>query len=521
MREFIERHASRVIGMLNGFDRVRFRGTLRLLANDDGLGAFLWRSKVLLKDFKDYALRITERIYKSVESVAGAAARPIQSVASSRTDKEALARQIAERDGVSQGLVCVLSCVEPCLTFAVRGNRLTRHIELRCEQRRCKHYYFYAIDEAVGWMHLRLQTWFPLTIHACINGREWLSRQMDAAGIGYERRDNCFTQVSDVGGAQALLDEQLRADWSAMLDGWVRRFHPLHEQLFDPPLCYYWSADATEWASDVMFKSADELGRLYPRLLRQGMLDVHSVDVLRFLGRWTRPDGGIHNSFQGQITSDCRRRPEGVRIKHSVNSNSVKMYDKHGSVLRVETTINDPRDMRVYRRKEGDKSGTQAWHRMRKGVSDLWRRAQISQGANQRYLQSLAAVDDGRALGELVEGLCRPARLTGRRVRALNPLAMEDLRLLEAIRRGEWAINGFRNRDLRTVLFPSAAADDHERRRQASKVTRLLRLLRAHHLIRKVSGTHRYVLAPAAAATIDALLAARNANVEQLQRLAA
>lgn len=508
--------------MLNGFDRVRFRGTLRWLAHCQGLGAFLWRSGVLLKSFKGYAEGVTQRICKSVEAWASASGRPVESLSSSRADKERRAMEIAERDGVERGLVCVLGCVEPCQTFAVRGNRQAKRIELRCEERRCKHYYFYAIDEVVGWMNLRLQTWFPMTIHVCINGREWLARRMESAGIEFERRDNCFVWVSDVKGAQALLDEQLRTNWSKMLDGWVERFHPLHKELFpDCAMRYYWSADQTEWASDVMFKSSDALGRLYPRLLRQSVLSVHSGDVMRFLGSRTPSHRQAHGNFRGQVTSDCRRRPEGVRVKHTLNGNSIKMYDKQGSVLRVETTINDARDMKVYRRKEGDKTGDKRWLRMRKGVADLRRRAQISQAANERYLHSLASVDDPKTLGERVQRLCQPVRFHKCQARALNPMGIEDLRLLEAIRRGEFVINGFRNRDLRAVLFPTRAGDADEEHRRAAKTTRLLRLLRAHRLIRKVAGTHRYTLADDARATIDALLAARNANLEQLQRLAA
>jgi hypothetical protein len=197
------------------------------------------------------------------------------------------------------------------------------------------------------------------------------------------------------------------------------------------------------------------------------------------------------------------------------------MYDQQGSVLRVETTINDARDIKVYRAKEGKAKDGKSWHPLRKGIADLYRRAQISQAANERYLDSMAAVDDGPALGELASQLCRPAQMGNHRVRALNPFSVEDAMLLEAVNRGEFTINGFRNRDLRPLLFGAAEVSAAECRRRASAVTRKLRLLRGHGLIRKVPKTHRYLLTKRGQSAIAALLAARQANIEKLAQLAA
>ena len=158
---------------------------------------------------------------------------------------------------------------------------------------------------------------------------------------------------------------------------------------------------------------------------------------------------------------------------------------------------------------------------MRKGVADLHRRAEVSQAANDRYLQALASVEDTTSLGELAARLCRPSRHNGRRVRALNPHAPADAALLSAISRGEFTLNGFRNRDLRSLLFKTAPASKSEQKRQAAAVSRKLLLLWAHHLIRKVPRTHRYHLTKAGRIAVTALMAARNANTQELTRLAA
>jgi hypothetical protein len=186
----------------------------------------------------------------------------------------------------------------------------------------------------------------------------------------------------------------------------------------------------------------------------------------------------------------------------------------------VETTINDPREMKVYRRAEGNPDSPKRWRPLRKGVADLHRRAKLCQAANERYLQKLAAVDDGRTLQDLVTPLCRPVRWQGRRVRALAPLADDDTKLLQAVQRGEFAILGFRNRDLRALLY-GESVDADSARRQSAAVTRRIRMLRAHGLIAKIPTTHRYQLTDLGRAAITTLLQAQQANAAQLQQLAA
>src|SRR5205823_3435751 len=126
-------------------------------------------------------------------------------------------------------------------------------------------------------------------------------------------------------------------------------------------------------------------------------------DVLRYLGKKLTAQGGIRGDFRGEVTTDLKGRAEGMRLKHRLGRNWVKMYDKQGSVLRIETVINDAHDLKVYRPKEGDEQGQKAWRRMRKGVADLFRRAEVSQKANERYADSLAQVAQTKPLREVTE----------------------------------------------------------------------------------------------------------------------
>lgn len=525
MNQFIKKHEPMIVGQLSGFDRVRLRGTIRMLAFVPGIIAWMrdCTGSGLLTGFKSFALHVTERLRASVEQVAAGARRSIKYLASSVLSKEDLVQELLAREAIAEGLVCVLSCVEPCRSFDIHRDRQKKQIELVPAYRKCLHWYLYFIDPRLGLCHVRIQSWLPFTVHVCVNGREWLCRGLDAAGIGFRRRDNCLVDVADFTAAQNLLDAQPGANWTKILNDLLHRACPALAELSynGRPLQHYWSADETEWATDILFRSSGHLAELYPSLIRHAMTTFSSSDVLRFLGRSRSPlTTGVRANFQGEVVSDVKTRPEGVRIKHRTNANSIKMYDKQGSVLRIETTINDAHDMKVFRASESDPSGPKSWCRLRKGVVDLPRRTQISQGANTRYLAALAAVDAQTPLGKVADAVSSAVTQDGRRARGLNPLTGEDARVAAILLRGEFSISGFRNGDLRQLLYPGTptAAD---RRRLSAKVTRQLRLFRAHGLIRKIPGTHRYHLTSAGHRILPAFIVARSASTEKLNELAA
>ena len=523
MKSFIQKYEEDVMGSLSGFDRLVLRGTLRRLLYPDGMDYCLAFLRVQLKDFAQYLIEVTARIKEASLAAAQRASRPIQYLPSSQVRKDDLARSIANRDHVSDGLICVLSCVEPCQTFEIHRNRELKRLQIRPHRSKCLHLYHYFVHPQFGFMSARLQTWFPLSIQVCLNGREWLARQLEQEGIAYQRQENCFTWIEDLPRAQELMEGLLRTSWPAFLDDIAWQLNPAHRQIFqDFDLRYYWTVHQSEWATDIMFRDPEKLSCIYPQFLRHGLTTFASPDVMRFLGRKIPPTGKLPPAFAGEVVSRLRQRPEGIRIKHRVGSNHIKLYDKQGSNLRVETTINDPRDFKVLRRKTGDSQGEQAWLPLRKSVADLHRLSQVSESANQRYLEALANVQDTVSLGSLVNKVCQPTNLKGKRVRALNPYAPADLMLLRAVARGEFTINGFRNRDLMTLLNnPDRKLTPTERRRQSSAITRKLRMLRAHGLIKKVQKTHRYHLTARGSRTITAIIAALHASSDSLVKLAA
>jgi hypothetical protein len=499
---------------LSGFDRLVFKGKLCQLYSRDGMDCYLSANHVLLKDFKRHAKAITEQVMEASLVQQAKDSDRFQYLNSSKISKEETARALAERHPIKEGLVAVLQCVEPCWTFDLksRAGRLTVQGELG----KCSQLYHYFIHPEFGWMHVRLQTWFPFEIQVYLNGREWLARQMDRLGLAYRRSDNKFLWVEDWTRTQELFDQQLRTTWPKVLDALQQQVHPLHpSHLGRLPVHYNWTVHQSEWATDVAFRSRADLERLYDRWVRHAFLNFDSADVLRFLGR----SGRLYTNGRVDVKTEVGRFYEGTRIKHWVDHNSLKLYD-HLNVLRPETTVNHAKGFRVYRASESDPQGEKSWRVLRRNVADLHRRAEVSQAANERYLEALAGVVETKTVKKLVEPLCQrvdePGKSPKRKVRALNPMASDDAALLTAISDPRWMVNGVRNRDLVAALYPTPTDDPVERRRRSARVTRLIRILRGHGLLRKVPRRHRYQISADAQTRVLALLAARDANPDKL-----
>lgn len=516
MKRFIQRFADKIIGVLSGWDRLVLRGTLRPIAFSAGMMVFLWEKQVKLQNFGRYVFNISQSVKEASLREAELRKRPIIYLGSSATDKADLAQQIARKDRIQKGLIAVFKAVEPCIGYDVVGDHEKKKLVLIQRPRKCLAVYHYSIDPEFGFMGARIQTWFPFQIQVFLNGREWLSRQMDRADIRYEKHENCFTWIQDIDAAQKLMNKQLKLAWQKKLRQIASRLNPIHDSIFNvsKPIDYYWSTSATEWATDITFAEPSFLSNFYRALTLHGISTFSSPDVLRFLGKRMRQGSNT------EIVTDYKDRREGVRIKHRVGKNSVKAYDKYG-LLRVETTINDAKAFRAFRRKENAPQSELKWRNLRSGISDMHRRAEISQATNDRYLDALASVDASTPLGDLLKKICEHTICNGKRVRALAPNSGQDLALLKIINRGDFSINGFRNRDIRVLLFPSAPASPIDDRRRSSRVTRLIRLLRAHHIIRKISSTHRYQITTLGRDIIAAVLASNRITLQQLNRAVA
>jgi len=506
MERFLTRHGDRIEGIVSGFDRLLFRGTLRSISFLEGMDRFLSSQRVLYKDFGAFAAGITARVRRHAEELARQTERPLEYLRSSAISKDARAREIIARDGITEGLVCIFSCVESCRSFTVRGDRVSKRLRLVGGERKCVHLYFYVLDREFGLMHVRLQAWLPLSIQIYVNGREWLARQWATVKLPYSQDGNAVIPAHDFSRSQTLadgLDTYAWAPWlnryAAFVNPWLDRTgHGLFRQ-------YYWSVRESEYTTDVVFATAADLAAIYPRLLHHAIEHFQTGDVLRFLG-WVHP-----NRFTGEAHTTLVHRPEGVRIRHWIDANSIKMYDKAGRLLRVEMTLNRPDRFKVRRRNQ---AGRLAWRPLRRGIADMRRRAQLGRAAIARYLDALSVVGEPTPSHRLLDPVSHRVIRHGRPYRPLRPISPEEVPIFRLVLRGEFALQGFRNRDLQ-ALCPETT-DPVEHRRHAGRVTRLLRLLRAHRLVHKVGSTRYYRVSPLGHRVMTTALAFRDTDIALL-----
>ena len=491
MKSFIARHAEKINGVLECFDRVIIRGHLPMA----GLGYFLtWlhskRIGLNLKElpqgwwnFKEAAPWFAEKLKVHAQTVANQSERPYRHLATHER-MEDNARTLANQDGIKEGLVCVYGTLENCHTFRIRFGESGP--KLGTDVRRCLVLYYYLMDREFGLMHVKVQTWCPFTMQVYVNGHEWLACKLSRQGIGFRKVDNAFVWLADPERAQQMVTGFWRRDWPKFLDRLAGRVNPLLTDWLAGQN-YYWVIDQAEFSTDVLFADRAALVRLRPRLYEHAAFCFGAEQVMTFLGRRYR------ESFAGDVRTHWHRREPGAAVKHWVKRNALKMYDKDGTVLRIETVINNPREFFVHRpRQKQDGTEELGWFPMSKGVANFYRYAQVGQRANERYLEALAVVDDLGVCQRELEGRCAPVTYQGRRRRALQPLSRDDQALFQAALRGEHAVRGFRNGELAAHLYGPRPQDLEERRRQCGRVSRRINLLRAHGLLAKYPRSRRY-----------------------------
>jgi hypothetical protein len=481
---FLSKFAAAIVAVLSCFDRVIFKGHLPFWRDAQLNGWVDHELRMRRADFLPFLQRKSDELVAHAQALAADERRPYE-YRQGKFKKEEFIQSLIRRDGLTDGLVAVLCVMETCRTVALKYGK--GRPELCFKRRPQRVLYYYRLDPEFGLMHVRLETWFPYTVQVYVNGHDWLARQMRKKGLGFVQRDNAFTRIDDPQQAQRLADRFACLNWVQQLARWARQVNPhVGRGGWLAKQDYYWTTQQAEYASDVLFAERSKLGELYRRLIDHAVVNFSARDILGFLGR------KLHGSFQGEVLTDCKKpRQPGTRIKHRVKENWLKMYDKFGLILRVETVINQPREFRVRRRRMRQGQRQMVWCPMNKGVANLPSYQQVARAANDRYLNALSVVDDP------AEGYRQASRLAesklhrGRRYAGFNPARRADVRLFEAVMAGEHRLRGFRNADIRDRLW-TPTRDPRERRRRANAVTRLLQRLHVRGLLAKIPRTRRW-----------------------------
>lgn len=486
-----DRYAEQILGVLSCFDRVVITGTLPEICYAQAMARYLTQQGVRLFDFPQWAEPLREEIRQHAERLAKEAGLTIEFIRRKDFRKEDRIQEVLSQRGNHPGLVHIFSAMESCPSFKPWYDKATGKTTLRGTEGRCLHYYFYFIDKDLGLCYLRVPTWAPFRLQFYFNGHNWLARQLSRQGIGYRLVANVFVEIEDFSRAQEMADSLRAETLHRILDrvaGWLCPILPHFTS------GYHWSLMQVEYATDIVFGGVKDLKPLYEELVRTAIHTVKPEHVATFLGRQ------LDERFAGEIGNDFHTRIEGTRIKHHMGRNSIKMYDKLGRVLRLETTSNDVTFFKHYRRVEHrDGSWEMKNAPVKKSIYSLPVVAELMKAANRRYLEFLSALEDPTAGVRDLDKISQPNSDGQRTYRGFNLFATEDRAVLEAILRGEFNLSGFQSRHLQDLL-PG---------KTASQIWRILKRLRTHGLIKKVGRTYKYYVTRLGQRVISAALKLR------------
>ena len=521
MDTLLSKLGAKVNSVITGFDRIVFKGIIRPIMYAAGMESFLSSRKVLNKDFKSYVMARSDAIVESAEEMsARLCGRKVTYISSPKERKEKLAHERQNESGIQEGLIGVWSCVESCNTFKSSFDAGRGYPSLKFERSKCKHMYYYFDDPVYGFMSVRLQTWAPYEIQVALNGREWLRRSLDKAGCGYYRSGNKFLHIDDYGLAQSLLDAQVGTDFEKLLAGFLPVVFPRMTDVLGPGLSYYWMYWQTEVAKDYIFKDQNVLAAMMEDYIIHAMTTGNGERILTYFGKPVREGGQPHHSANPEIESRAKLWYNGARVRHWNHSNSVKLYNEH-NVLRFEMTMNDPTDFKIHRHAEGQsKDEAKRLMNMRKGVSDTAARVEISKNIIDRFTEQMSTVDEKTRLGDILNTVAKPVIRQGRRTRAMDVFG-KDRALLRVISDPAHIVHSITNKELQSLLAGSAWSKGMTGKQLSSRISRNLRLLRDHGLIKKLPNQRRYALTDKGRKLTTAIDAAEATSVKALLNNAA
>ena len=486
MDSLTERYDERIAGVLSCYDRVVVTGTLPGVCYAEGMTRYLYANNIRIFDYPQFAATLRDAVRARAAAVAAQAGIAIEHIAKSHIRKEDVVAKVIERRGKHPGLVHVISAMEACDAYQPWHDKTTHRTYVRPDSGKCLHYYFYFMDAEWGLIYLRVPTWAPFRLQFYCNGHSFLARQLELEGIAATAVDNAFVRIDDWERAQALADALSPNALHRLLDRYAALCCPVLDVFHQS---YHWSLMQVEYATDIVFRSAATLQPLYEQLTRESVLSVKAEQIATFLGRHITPQ------LAQEIGNQLSTRIEGTCIKHRFGKCTIKMYDKFGIILRIETTVNDVTFFKHHRKVE-HRQGPSTWALapVKKTIYSLIDLGDILLGCNRRYLAHLSALDDIAAGIRALDRLTRPRCRDGKTVKGINFFNPLENALLRALQNPRVNIAGIRRADL-CSLFDRLSPD---------RLSRQLRRLRDIGVIKRVTGTYRYYLTRLGRAAIAA-----------------
>jgi len=475
MEKFIKKYISDIKFSLSCYDRIVITGNLPEISYAQGMTSYLNGKGVKIFDYAKFAEGHRDTIRKHIDFLVSENGVEVQYLKKSGIRKEDLVSDILKKRGYHTGIVCILSTLEGCNTYKPWHDKSTGKTFLKSDVSKCIHYYIYFIDELLGYGYIRIPTWCPFRLQIYFNGHNLLAGKLKEHGIDYTMIDNAFDSISDPAKAQELSDNISVEEIHRKLDELAWKYCSVYKAL---GLRYHWSVMQAEYSTDIVFRKQEYLQPVYKEIIATAIHTVKPENIATFLGQKLDP------RYQGEIGNHYHVRIEGTRLKHTMGAVSIKMYDKFSKMLRIETTCNDISFFKHYRQvvhRDGTTSNKMA--ALKKNIYSLGFLADNLKAANNRYLDFIAAFDNKQVARKRLEKVTESKTENNRNYKGFNFFCKDDLTLLLAILHGEFNISGFRNKNIKKLLGFSSA-----------KISRLIKRLRAHGLIKKAADTYKYYL---------------------------
>ena len=471
-----EKYADMLDGVLGCYDRVILTGSLSPFCYAQGMTSYLYGKGIRIFDYVQFAEPLRDEIRANAEALAQANGLEIEFIRRNDFRKEDRIHEVLAARGDQPGLVHIFAAMEPCTSYKPWHDKATGKTYLKNAGGKCLHYYFYILDIELGLCYLRVPTWCPFRLQFYFNGHNWLAARLRERQVACTPLDNAFSHVADYELANQLTAQFDCHALQAKLDGLAQRYCPVIVAL---NLSYYWSLMQVEYALDLVFKQQATLQAFYPALLETLTHAVKPADIATFLGK------KLHGLYQGEMGNNFNVRLLGTRIRHRMGPVSIKMYDKFALILRIEVTVSDVSFFQ-HRREVVHLNGEREmkWAKMQKSIYSLGPLRDLLAAACQRYLKFVSDVQTPELGVQQLNQLTQTQVQDEHRYKGFTLLSEEDASLFRLLLHGEFAISGFTNKALRQALSG----------RSSAQVSRLLKRLRVHKLIKKVGLRYKYYL---------------------------
>ena len=466
-------------GSIGCLDRVLITGTIPQACYADGMRCYLLYKGIRIFDYCNFASQVNKQLRDNAEKLSKAHGVKILPLTGSGVNKEALAKaelKKREEEGEVMGLFLIISVTERCNRYKPQFDAQSNKSYLKAVSGRCGHYYFYFKDPDLGVCFLRVPRWLPCRLEFYFNGHNWLASKLDNEGIDYKMADNAFIDISDFQRAQEISSSLNIDSIHKKLDQYAHIYCPVH-QLFNKT--YHWSLRQVEYATDIVFRTQQDLQQIYPHLVRTAIHTVKPENITTFLGR------KLHGLYQGEVGNKYNVRKEGSCIKHRMGNALIKMYDKFQQILRIEVVTNDVSFFQHYRKVE-HRDGTTSlkFTSMKKNIYSLPALIKIMSAANRRYIQFISELEDDSYGRKRLKKITQRVQWKNRGYKGINFFDPQDIRIMETILRGEFNINGFRNKDIKKYL----------KGKNTGQISRIIKRLKVHGIIKRAGTSYKYYI---------------------------